>query len=253
MQELVRDALADGAIGFTSSQLDLHVAHDGRGVPSNHAAPEELVALASVLGESGRGAIEFIPRTFLTGYSDDDRALIRAMAAASGRPVNLNTLTMMPHAPDGWRRSLEFAEAARRRRPRDPPDVRQQPPGRALLARRHVPLRRDAELPRHPHAAIARARRTRCATRRVREQMRTELADPTGRSFVFVVAGAAGRDGRPRPSTSSGSTARSPRSPRRTGRTRSTRSSTCRSTRTSRRSSCSRRHPTRSAGPRPRP
>src|SRR5207344_3212000 len=79
--------------GFTSSQLDLHVAHDGRGVPSNHAAPFELVALASVLREFGRGAIEFMART-------------------SGRPVHLNTLTQMPHAPDGWSRSLEFAREA---------------------------------------------------------------------------------------------------------------------------------------------
>ena len=30
-------AFDQGAIGFTSSQLELHVAHDGRGVPSNHA------------------------------------------------------------------------------------------------------------------------------------------------------------------------------------------------------------------------
>ena len=50
MQELVRAAMRDGAIGFTSSQLELHVAHDGRGVPSNYAAPDELVALAGVLG-----------------------------------------------------------------------------------------------------------------------------------------------------------------------------------------------------------
>ena len=112
MQGLVRAALADGAIGFTSSQLELHVAHDGRGVPSNHAAPEELVALASVLAEFGRGSIEFIPRTFLVGYDDADREVVLAMARASGRPVHLNTLTSMPHAPDGWSRSLEFAEAA---------------------------------------------------------------------------------------------------------------------------------------------
>ena len=37
---------------------DLHVAHDGRGVPSNHAAPEELVALdiTSVDFDGARGA-----------------------------------------------------------------------------------------------------------------------------------------------------------------------------------------------------
>src|SRR4051812_42858423 len=85
MQDLVREAFRQGAIGFTSSQLDLHVAHDGRGVPSNHASAEELIALASVLAEFGRGSIEFIPRTFLNGYDDDDRALMKAMARASGR------------------------------------------------------------------------------------------------------------------------------------------------------------------------
>src|SRR5215470_11351044 len=56
MVELTDQAFAEGAYGFTSSQLELHVAHDGRGVPSNHAAPDELVALAGVVGKHGRGA-----------------------------------------------------------------------------------------------------------------------------------------------------------------------------------------------------
>ena len=56
MRAVVREAMDQGAIGFTSSQLDIHVAHDGRGVPSNYAAPEELIALASVLGDVGRGS-----------------------------------------------------------------------------------------------------------------------------------------------------------------------------------------------------
>src|SRR6202011_3664850 len=73
MCRLLDAALDDGAIGFTSSQLDIHVAHDGRPVPSNLAAAEELVALAGVLSGRSGGSIEFIPRTFLTGYSEDDR------------------------------------------------------------------------------------------------------------------------------------------------------------------------------------
>ena len=44
-------------------------AHDGREVPSNHAAPEEILALASVLSEFDHGAIEIIPRTFVEGYA----------------------------------------------------------------------------------------------------------------------------------------------------------------------------------------
>jgi N-acyl-D-aspartate/D-glutamate deacylase len=110
MVELTDQAFAEGAYGFTSSQLELHVAHDGRGVPSNHAAPDELLALAGVVGRHCRGAIEFIPRSFMVGYDDDDRALVRGMARASGRPVHLNTLAPLhPSAPAGWERSVAFA------------------------------------------------------------------------------------------------------------------------------------------------
>src|SRR4029079_14835301 len=56
MQTLVRQAMHEGAIGFSTSQLDIHVAHDGREVPSNHAAPEEIPALASVLAGVAPGA-----------------------------------------------------------------------------------------------------------------------------------------------------------------------------------------------------
>jgi N-acyl-D-aspartate/D-glutamate deacylase len=185
MQELVRAALRDGAIGFTSSQLDLHVAHDGRGVPSNHAAPEEIIALAGVLAEAGRGAIEFIPRTFLPGYSDEDRALIRAMAEASGRPVHLNTLTMMPHAPDGWSRSLEFAADA----VADGLDVH--PMFASNRQGAHFSLGSTFlfdEMPsfRDTLTLSSPAREERLRDPGVREQMRAEIADPTGRSFVFV-------------------------------------------------------------------
>jgi N-acyl-D-aspartate/D-glutamate deacylase len=185
MCQLVRDALLDGAIGFTSSQLDLHVAHDGRGVPSNHAAPEEIVALASVLGEVGHGAIEFIPRTFLTGYSDEDRALILDMARASRRPVNLNTLTMMPHAPDGWSRSLEFAEKAHADGLGVFPMFASNRQGAhfslgSTFLFDEMPSFRDTlTLP--PSERDQRLRDP-----ALREQMREEIADPTGRSFVFV-------------------------------------------------------------------
>src|SRR5262249_46278197 len=53
---LVRQAMREGAIGFSTSQIDLHRGDDGRGVPSNHAAPEELLALAAVLAEFDHGA-----------------------------------------------------------------------------------------------------------------------------------------------------------------------------------------------------
>ena len=183
MQDLLRGAFRDGAVGFTSSQLEIHQAHDGRGVPSNYAAPEELIALAGVLKEFGCGQIEFIPRSFLVGYDDDDRALIRAMAEASGRPVHLNTLTQMPHAPDGWSRSLEFAEQAIADGFEIHPMFASNRQGAhfqlgsTFLFDEMPSFRTTLTLP--PAERAARLRDP-----ALREQMRRELADPTGRSFV---------------------------------------------------------------------
>jgi N-acyl-D-aspartate/D-glutamate deacylase len=185
MQALVRDSLHEGAVGFTSSQLELHVAHDGRGVPSNHADHRELVALAGVLAEFGRGSIEFIPRSFLLGYDDDDRELISALAHASGRPVHLNTLASMPHAPDGWSRSLEFAEAAAADGLAIHPMFATNRVGvhfslGSTFLFDEMPMFREAlTLP-------APATEERLRDPAVRDRLRTELADPTGRSFVFA-------------------------------------------------------------------
>lgn len=112
MQALVRQAMREGALGFSSSQLDVHVADDGRGVPSNHAAPEEIVALAGVLAEFGRGAIEFIPRSIAEGYDEADRQLILDMYRAAGRPIELNLLLPTPANPMSWERTLAFAREA---------------------------------------------------------------------------------------------------------------------------------------------
>ena len=185
MRALVRQAFVDGAIGFTSSQLDIHVAHDGRGVPSNYAAPDELIALASVLAEFGRGSIEFIPRTFLNGYDDDDRELIRAMARVSGRPVHLNSLQLLPHAPDGWSRSLEFAEAANAEGLEIHPTFATNQAGAhfalgSTFLFDEMPSFRDTLTLPEPQ----RSQRLRDPV--LREQMRKEIADPTGRAFVFV-------------------------------------------------------------------
>jgi len=108
MKECVRQAMCEGAIGFSTSQLDLHVGEDGREVPSNHASADEIVELCSVLAEFDRGACEIIPRSFGRGYDDADRELILRMHEASGRPVELNLLFPSAEDPEGWSRSLDF-------------------------------------------------------------------------------------------------------------------------------------------------
>jgi len=112
MQELVRQAMREGALGFSTSQIDLHVGDDGRGVPSNHASAEEVIALCSVLAEFDHGAIEAIPRSFAEGYDAKDRELLVAMYRASGKPIELNVLVPTPTNPMGWKTALDFCREA---------------------------------------------------------------------------------------------------------------------------------------------
>ncbi|MBJ20843.1 MAG: amidohydrolase family protein [bacterium] len=108
MKELVREGMREGAIGFSTSQLDIHVGEDGREVPSNHATHEELVELASVLSEFDHGAVEIIPHSFATGYDDADRKLLVDLYKASGKPVELNPLVPSTTNPMGWEATLNF-------------------------------------------------------------------------------------------------------------------------------------------------
>jgi N-acyl-D-aspartate/D-glutamate deacylase len=114
MCALLRQSMQQGAIGLSTSQLDLHRDHEGNPVPCNLASTEELVSLSAVLGEFSRGAIEIFPRTFgnFDGYDDADAELLLQMAAASAKPIHGNVLGVFPASPDGWRRNLAVAETA---------------------------------------------------------------------------------------------------------------------------------------------
>jgi N-acyl-D-aspartate/D-glutamate deacylase len=112
MRALVRQAMAEGALGFSTSQIDLHRGEDGRAVPSNLAAAEEIVALAGVLAEFDHGALEIIPRSFAEGFDEKDRALLLEMYRVSGKPIELNILVPNRAHPMGWEQVLKFCREA---------------------------------------------------------------------------------------------------------------------------------------------
>jgi N-acyl-D-aspartate/D-glutamate deacylase len=185
MQDLVRQAMREGAAGFSSSQLDVHVADDGREVPSNHAAPEEIVALAAVLAEFGRGAIEFIPRSIAEGYGEADRQLILEMYRVSGRPIELNLLLPTPANPMSWERTLDFARAAFAQGARLHPQFSTNELGLHLkLADTFVfdemPTWRQALTLPEPE------RSARLRSPEVRARLRAEWDDPRGRAVVLA-------------------------------------------------------------------
>ena len=58
MSALLEEAMAAGALGFSTSRTFLHRVPDGRPVPGTHAAADELLAFADVLGRAGTGVFE---------------------------------------------------------------------------------------------------------------------------------------------------------------------------------------------------
>ncbi len=115
MVALVDEAMAAGAVGFSTSRTRRHVAPDGRNVPGTWAGERELVALAEVLGRHGRGAFGSAPRFDGEGpgleRARSEVALMAAMSRASGRPFTFN-LTNTFADPELWRQTLAFVAEA---------------------------------------------------------------------------------------------------------------------------------------------
>lgn len=86
MRGLVAEALDAGALGFATSKAVTHVGYAGRPVPSRKASFEEIMALASVLGEQKRGLMQATigRELFLDEFTE--------IARATGRPVTWTAL-----------------------------------------------------------------------------------------------------------------------------------------------------------------
>src|SRR6516162_134664 len=115
MEQLLSAAIAAGGLGFSTANVATQVDGDGRPTPPNSASREELVALAAVCGQHPGTSIEFIPDSFLRGFSDEDIDLMADMSAAADRPLNWNTPLVNRLAPDLHLRQLDATDAARRR------------------------------------------------------------------------------------------------------------------------------------------
>jgi N-acyl-D-amino-acid deacylase len=86
IRQLIYDAVAAGAMGWSTSQAANHVGYQGRPLASRLASMDELVAYAGALKELGRGVIEF--NLNVTGnFGDEDYRKLDALLTASGRPV----------------------------------------------------------------------------------------------------------------------------------------------------------------------
>ena len=89
MQNMVRDAMDHGAIGFASSFSPNHSGYGGIPMPSTIASEGELRALTSVLGEQKKGV--FMMATGTRGSPD----IMESIVEHTGRPAYISTVLTM--------------------------------------------------------------------------------------------------------------------------------------------------------------
>ena len=109
MKQLVKEAIAAGALGFSTSRTIAHTAIDGEPVPGTFAAEDELFGIGSALGELGTGVFELAP----AGVAGEDLIgpakevdWMRRLSAAIRRPVTF-ALVQVDSAPDLWRQLMD--------------------------------------------------------------------------------------------------------------------------------------------------
>jgi N-acyl-D-amino-acid deacylase len=116
MVSTVDEAIAAGALGFSSSRVLGHRTPDGRPVPGTFALPDELIALSEPLRARGRGVYEVVPR-FETDRAEDwhqarsEVAWMADVSRHSGRPLTF-AFFQFPHLPEQYREIMRLAAAA---------------------------------------------------------------------------------------------------------------------------------------------
>ena len=108
MRDLTREAMAAGAIGFSSSRSINHRSSKGDHTPSLQAELEEMAGIAAGIRDAGRGVIELISDFF---DLDEEFDLLEGMVASGGCPLSF-TLAEGIGGPDGWQRLLHRIEQA---------------------------------------------------------------------------------------------------------------------------------------------
>jgi N-acyl-D-aspartate/D-glutamate deacylase len=87
---LAHDAMAQGALGLSSSLGEAHTDGENEPVPSRFADRDEFLALSGAVRDHAGTTLEFIPG--LGEISDDRADLMADMSLAADRPLNWNLL-----------------------------------------------------------------------------------------------------------------------------------------------------------------
>ena len=123
MQELVRDGISAGAVGFSSSRTWLHKDKHGVHVPGTFAGSDEMLALGLSMKGLEHGIFEMVSDHL---GDDDEWAWIQQFAEETGRPI---TLVATSAAAFEGNKMYNIAEEARQKGIEVRPQIAGRPTG----------------------------------------------------------------------------------------------------------------------------
>ena len=115
MAALVREAMAAGAAGFSSTHSPTHVDSADRPVPSRLSSVEELKILAEAAGRAGSGSLAYLPGSAVGGITAADEELLIEMSLLSRMPViiqGLGARSKVDAPTAGWDNAKRFVDEA---------------------------------------------------------------------------------------------------------------------------------------------
>ncbi len=109
MGELFSEAMDDGAFGFSTTIIGVHVGYEGRPVACRNSSLEEYRVLCQALKKRGRGSIELALK--LTGdIGDEERELLSLLVNESERPVTWLAVVNQAEKPNSYLQRLDAVE-----------------------------------------------------------------------------------------------------------------------------------------------
>lgn len=112
MAQHVDEAMAAGALGFSTSRTPIHRSKSGELVPGTTAEENELFALAGAMNKHGRGVFQFSPEHVRLPV--DEWPWMREMATRNPNVTVSVNLNQADEAPDIWKQVLRQLDDAQR-------------------------------------------------------------------------------------------------------------------------------------------
>ena len=113
MNELLRESLAGGGLGFSSTRSAAHNDAEGQPVPSRHALLDELYSLCRTTRDFPGTALEMLPGTSL--FTEEDKEILTQMSLHANRPLNWNLVAPRADMPEVMENQLSASDYAAER------------------------------------------------------------------------------------------------------------------------------------------